>query len=331
MSSKIQETFKDYGKGTYHFAGKVVDAVAPYIPLFDIATKLIKEIIDLHDAAQYNKNTCARLMERVIDARGAIEKLQRTKKSNEEKFKDQNFYNTFQRFTNTLTKIKAFEEELSKMGNFRKTFEASLIKDKFISLTSEFDTAMRDLNFSMMVDNEAQRKRDFESLEEDHDEIKKLLIYTRETVIEKVEKVVQEVQVMKSQLEDKIDNIHDQLGDKPVFKPPKIDANQRSSLGELLIGIEELSEKYVERGALPKIYPDKQLDLDGTRCSNDYDDDFEGLTLGDHLDIKTIMPFDEGLKIHQQIRKNESSEKADTNTEIRMKRSLIISTSRVAS
>ncbi|CAG8439129.1 9224_t:CDS:2, partial [Dentiscutata heterogama] len=233
MTTKIQEntrsgsdTLKDYGKGTLYISGKVIDAVAPYIPLFDIATKLIKEIIDLHDAAQFNKNTCARLMERVIDARGAIEKLQRTKKINEEKFKDQNFYNTFQRFANTLVKIKVFEEELLKMGNLRKTFEASLIKEKFMNLTSEFDTAMRDLNFSMMIDNEAQRKRDFESLEEDHDEIKKLLIYTRETVIEKVEKVVQEVQVMKSQLEEKIDSIHDQVGDKPVFRPLKIDANQ---------------------------------------------------------------------------------------------------------
>ncbi|CAG8512342.1 44296_t:CDS:2 [Gigaspora margarita] len=547
------DTIKDYGKGAAYMTGKVIDAVAPYIPLFDVATKLIKEIIDLHDAAQYNKNTCARLMERVIDAQGAIEKLKRTKKINEERFRDQNFYNTFQRFTNILTKIKVFEEELSKMGNFRKTVEASMIKEKFINLTTEFDSTMRDLNFSMMVDNEAQRKRDFESLEEDHDEIKKLILYARDSVIDKVEKVVQEVQVMKSQLESKVDN-HDQSADKPVFKPPKIDnsqlhfcrsslaphnkgrikkmykgvvevecksinlsekakvqtylamigklgicpyilkflglakiegkdvqvsewtelgslkdfydrrdigwetkvviardicrgiaflnsvdvfhhdircenimltgryepkianfdlarefnefskeipdmkvlrwmapekmkgkrydtkceifsfgmtlwelafekypydkkfdkqhledlkryvtngcrekigfgkakdqnesaiqhklkeiiestwhqdPDQRPNLGELLIKIEELSEKHVEPDALPKIYPDKQLDLDGSRYCADFEEDFENFTLNDNPDIKTIMPFEDGLKIHQQIRKNESSE-----------------------
>ncbi|CAG8720467.1 1531_t:CDS:2, partial [Dentiscutata heterogama] len=89
------------------------------------------------------------------------------------------------------------------------------------------------------------------------------------------------------------------------------DPDLRPNLGELLIRIEELSEKHTEPGALPKIYPDKQLDLDGTRYSNDFEDDFEGFTLNDHLDIKTIMPFEEGLKIHQQIRKNESSEKVN--------------------
>ncbi|CAG8492772.1 5937_t:CDS:2, partial [Cetraspora pellucida] len=217
--------------------GKFIDAVAPYIPLFDVATKLIKEIIELHDAAQYNRNTCARLMERVIDANGAIEKLKRTKKINEKKFNDQNFYNTFQRFTNTLTKIKIFEEELSKMGNFRKTFEASIIKEKFVSLTGEFDSTMKDLNFIMTIDNEEQRKKDVESLEEDHAEIIKLINYTKETVIDKVEAVVQEVQIMRLQLEEKLDNRNEHSGDKSgykVYKPEYIGNEQlqycRSSL-----------------------------------------------------------------------------------------------------
>ncbi|CAG8833987.1 34220_t:CDS:1, partial [Racocetra persica] len=43
------------------------------------------------------------------------------------------------------------------------------------------------------------------------------------------------------------------------------DPDQRTNLGELLVRIEELCEKYVERGALPKIYPDKNLDLDGSK------------------------------------------------------------------
>lgn len=139
------DNVKDCRKGVAYVVGKGVDIVSPYIPLFDIATKLIKEIIDVYDATQYNKNTCERLVERVIDAQGAIEKLRRTKKFNKEKSGDQNFYNTFQRFTIILEKIKGFEEELSKMGNFRKKIEAVLIKETFISLTDEFDTTMRDL------------------------------------------------------------------------------------------------------------------------------------------------------------------------------------------
>ncbi|CAG8840570.1 24950_t:CDS:1, partial [Racocetra persica] len=58
---------------------------------------------------------------------------------------------------------------------------------------------------------------------------------------------------------------------------------------------------------LPKIYPDKNLDLDGSK--SEVYDDFEGLTINDSsCSIKTIMPFDDGLKIHQQIRKNEPCE-----------------------
>ncbi|CAG8512816.1 28476_t:CDS:10, partial [Gigaspora margarita] len=523
------DTVKDYGKGAVYMTDKVVNVVAPYIPLFDVATKLIKEIIDLHDAAQYNKNTCARLMERAIDAQGSIERLKRTKKINEERFKDQNFYNSFQRFTNILAKIKLFEEELSKIGNFKKIVEASLVKEKFINLTTEFDSTMSDLKFSIMVDNKAQRKRDFESLEKDHNEIKKLLIYTRDSVIDKVLKVVQEVQVMKSQLESRF-NHYDKSADKPVFKPQQIDTSQlqlcreplaphnkgrvkriysgvievefkritlsesvifqtnlamigklgispyilkfhglfkiegkdvqmiewaelslkdfydrhdirwetkvilardicrgivfldsvdvfhydircenimpkitnfklvrelksgyaleipnlivlrwmapeimegiryntkceifsfgmtlwelafekypykkrfnsshleelkkyviqgyrekitfdpdqRPNLVELLIRIEELSEKHVEAGALPKIYPYKQLDLDGSRFCDDIEVDFEDLML-DNSDIKTIMPFEDGLKIHQQIKKNESSETITDNADM---------------
>ncbi|CAG8442822.1 443_t:CDS:2, partial [Cetraspora pellucida] len=144
----------EYGKGTAYMAGRFIDAVAPYIPLFDVATKLIKEIIDLHDAAQYNKNTCARLMERLIN-------------------------------------------------------------------------------------------------------------YTKETVIDKVEAVVQEVQIMRLQLEEKLENRNDHSGDKS--------------------------------------------DLDGSKYVEDYDEDFDDLIINDSsCSIKTIMPFDDGLKIHQQIRKNES-------------------------
>ncbi|CAG8437804.1 9685_t:CDS:2, partial [Scutellospora calospora] len=257
---------KEYSQGTVYMAGKkVVDVVAPYIPLFDIAVKLIKEIIELHDAAQYNKNICARLMVRVIDAQGEIEKLKRTKKLNESKFKDQNYYNTFQRFNISLTKIKTFEEELSKMVNFRKTVEASLIKEKFMSLTDEFDTAMRDLSFSMMINNEEQRKEDF-----------------RSAVIDKAEEVRQEVQVMKSHLVEKIsdkidklaEKVNAQYNDKTVFKPTKIEANQ-------------LQYCHLDGSVAAK------------NCIDEDFGDFDDLTICDD-NIKQIMPLDVGLKIHQQ-------------------------------
>ncbi|CAG8609797.1 14210_t:CDS:10 [Gigaspora margarita] len=449
------DIINDYGEGTFY---KVIDVVAPYILLFDIAMKLIKEILELHYMAQYNKNISARLMERVLDA---------------------------QRFMNTLVKIKRFNEELSNKGNFRKIIEANLIKDRFISLTDEFDAAMKDLSFSMLVDNEEQRNKDYESLEEDIEKMNKV-----DVVIDKVEKVVQEVQVLKSQLSDKlifkpliIESVeckpinisknrevqtyfailsklgvcpyilkfhrlskikgidiqvlewtelgsledsynqydigwkakivftrdicrgiaflnsvnvyhHDircknimltsryeakianfdmaresqeqsrEIPDLSILRwiaPEKIKGkrfdtkckifsfgmmlwelsfekypyskksleeiknyvtggyreriifawhqylNQRINLGELLIQMEELYGNHVESGALLQIYPNKKLDLDGTRYSEDFED-LEDFTIYNNNNIKIIMPFEEGLKIYQQIRKNEFSE-----------------------
>ncbi|CAG8437797.1 9683_t:CDS:2 [Scutellospora calospora] len=315
----------DSAKGACNIAGRVIDIVAPYIPLFDIATKLIKEIIDIHDAAQYNKHICARLMDRVIDAQGAIEKLKRTKKINEEKFKDERFYKTFQRFTNILDDIKEFEIKLSKMGSFKKNIEANLIRDKFINLTKEFDSTMNDLSFSLMIENEEKRRKDAESLKEDFEEMEKILLYTKDVFIERTKEVNQEIRAIKSVLDDKLEKIADRLDDSKIyFKPEKIEANQlqichspddrikrKIKLGELLIQIEELHENYVEPGSLPQIFPDNSLDLEGSETEDNIEDlegfeeDFGDCTIGN---IKTIMPLNEGLKIHHQIKKGEFAE-----------------------
>ncbi|CAG8477807.1 307_t:CDS:2, partial [Cetraspora pellucida] len=122
-STIFMDNVKDYSKGVAYAVGKGVDIVSPYIPLFDIAVKLIKEIIDIYDATQFNRNTCERLMER--------------------------------------------------------------------------------------------RKKDFESLEEDIEEMKKILIYTQDVIFDKIKEVEQEVLLMKSQ-----------SGDKTVFKPTKIETDQ---------------------------------------------------------------------------------------------------------
>lgn len=87
------------------------------------------------------------------------------------------------------------------------------------------------------------------------------------------------------------------------------DPNQRINLGTLLIKLEELSKKYVKPGSLPQIFPDKKLDLGGEKYSEDLEDfeeDFDDCFVINY-NIKTIMPLNEGIKIHKQI-KNESIE-----------------------
>ncbi|CAG8610108.1 25542_t:CDS:2 [Dentiscutata erythropus] len=57
---------------------------------------------------------------------------------------------------------------------------------------------------------------------------------------------------------------------------------------------QELSKKHIEPDHMPEIYPDKRLDLDEPGYSKDY-------SINDYEKIKTIMPFDGGIKIHQQM------------------------------
>src|SRR5581483_10499414 len=86
---------------------------------------------------------------------------------NESKFRDKEYYKAFLRFVDVMKKIKSFIKDVSQIQGFKKYVKASLIKDKFHSLVREFEAVMNDLNFTMAIANEEQRRLDQESLNED--------------------------------------------------------------------------------------------------------------------------------------------------------------------
>src|SRR3954467_2301467 len=101
----LKDTLKDYSKEVLNLTVNVAGAASPFIPLFSVVINLANEVVKIYEMAQYNKKMCGSLLERAIVAECAVKKLLLMRKEYEEKFYDQNFYNAFKRFTNSLESI----------------------------------------------------------------------------------------------------------------------------------------------------------------------------------------------------------------------------------
>ncbi|RIA93093.1 kinase-like domain-containing protein [Glomus cerebriforme] len=175
------------------------DAIGPYLSLFKAASALVGEIVALYETAKYNKAICETLVERVIFSSGAIETLKYRKRKNEDKFRNEEYYKAFNRFIYVLTDIKEFVADISNIGVFKKYAKADFIKEKFETLTKHYDAAMNDLQFTMAVASEEQRRIDEEALEEDLNAMSK---YVGEIMGENLYNIYDEISFIKKHLND---------------------------------------------------------------------------------------------------------------------------------
>ncbi|RGB43082.1 kinase-like domain-containing protein [Rhizophagus diaphanus] len=166
-------------------------------------------IVDIYEMAEYNKNICNVLIERVELTRVSIELLQIRKLKKEKELRNESYYNAFCKFIYVLEKIKEYVEDISKIHFYRKYSKANSVKEKFIKLTEEYDNIMKDLHFTMAVDSEERRKSDEEALSEDLAEFDKYL----RTMSEKVDN-------------DKLNYIKKLLADKTFYGANKIDSKE---------------------------------------------------------------------------------------------------------
>ncbi|CAB4373870.1 unnamed protein product [Rhizophagus irregularis] len=176
--------------------GGVVSAIDPYVTLIETASGLIKLIIEICQAAEYNKKICRALAERVGITVGALELL---KLRQEKELRDEVYYDAFNKFIYILEKIKNYIDEISNIQGFRRYAKAIFVKEKFMKLTEEYDTTMKDLNFTLVIANEERRKNDEEALSEDLAEFDKYL----RTMGDQVDNIYEEVKYIKKHLDDK--------------------------------------------------------------------------------------------------------------------------------
>ncbi|CAI2170749.1 13593_t:CDS:2 [Funneliformis geosporum] len=211
-------------KASLGAVGTVGEAIKPFIPLIAAVTSIIGEVVKIYENVEYNKKICNALMDRVQIADGAIKILNRRKQENEKNFRNEEYYKAFVKFTDVMTRIKDFIKDVSQLQGYKKYLHASSIKDKFSNLVNDFEIVMKDLNFTMTIANEEQRKIDQQALTEDIAEMTRFLEKIEGGITcgnNQINTVLQEVILIKNQIE----SIHDiKKSNLPI--PESIKANK---------------------------------------------------------------------------------------------------------
>ncbi|CAB4392303.1 unnamed protein product [Rhizophagus irregularis] len=147
-------------------------SVVPYLPLITAATSLIKQTVEAYEYAQYNKKSCAVLIQRVQAAEVA---LNHCNQGSEKNFCKQSYYHSFERFVAVLREIKGFIQDLTHLSGYRKFISNDNIKVRFQQLITDFDSIVSDLQLIMFISNEEKRRKDIDILQKDINEMTRFL------------------------------------------------------------------------------------------------------------------------------------------------------------
>ncbi|CAB4412817.1 unnamed protein product [Rhizophagus irregularis] len=118
-------------------------------PLITAVASLTQQIVKAYESAQYNKESCATLIERVQTAEVAVQALNR--------------------------QIKEFVQDVTHLSGYRKFISSVHVKERFQQLITDFDCVVGDLQLAMVIANEEERQSDIAILQEDIDELTKFL------------------------------------------------------------------------------------------------------------------------------------------------------------
>ncbi|CAG8547433.1 815_t:CDS:2 [Acaulospora morrowiae] len=248
------------------FALTLGEIIKPFVPLFAEVSTITKEIIKAYDDAQYNKKSCSTLIDRVQAADIAVQALNRRKDENEEKFKNERFYISFERFVAILKQVRTFVQDVTRLSGYQKFISSASIKERFAQITGEFDSCVSDLKLAMIISNEEQRQRDFQILEEDLAEMAKFIesidggVTTMMNVghesFKGISTILKEVRIMNEKVELLIPSsgrltsrTQSAVNINEDFQPTNIDPND----------LEDVPEPENKRGKVIKKHLKKQL------------------------------------------------------------------------
>jgi uncharacterized protein YggU (UPF0235/DUF167 family) len=103
------------------------------IPLIQTASILITKIIEICEAAEYNKKICNTLAERMEIARSSIELF----KKYEKELDNKSYHEAFYKFIYVSENIKEYIEHISKIHGLSKYAKANSIKENFMKLNDD--------------------------------------------------------------------------------------------------------------------------------------------------------------------------------------------------
>ncbi|GES97471.1 kinase-like domain-containing protein [Rhizophagus clarus] len=144
FSSIISSTDSLVCTGT-ETASKIEVTFASFLPLIEEMNKLYDYIDKIHRNAQYNEITCKAMLERIRIANTDVGTLQIR---NLEFFSKKNLIN-FRNLVTVICEIRHFLADISQGS--KKYVHAEDIKEKFSNLIDEFETAIRLLQFYLII------------------------------------------------------------------------------------------------------------------------------------------------------------------------------------
>lgn len=164
---------KGFAKGTLKVINKTTKAL-PFGTLISEIAGLIYDIIKIYDNVECNQHICIALLERVDRAEICLRQFNRMWQENEAKFRDEGYYKSFCKFRLVLQEIQKFATDVTQFNRVKKFFRANKISERFKQLADDFDIVMKELDFTMAISNEEQRRIDQDILEKELEIIKKV-------------------------------------------------------------------------------------------------------------------------------------------------------------
>ncbi|PKC76119.1 kinase-like protein [Rhizophagus irregularis] len=128
-------------------ASKVEIPFADFLQLIDEVTKLYNKIVEIYQKAEHNKRICEAMLNRVKIADTALKNL---RIRNLDFFSKKN-YDNFRNLVIIIKEIRQFLIEITKSSGFEKLTGTSSINENFSNLIDKFESAIKPLQFSLII------------------------------------------------------------------------------------------------------------------------------------------------------------------------------------
>ncbi|CAI2167685.1 10141_t:CDS:10, partial [Funneliformis geosporum] len=134
--------------------GTVCDFIEPFagfLPLITEVTLMFNEIIKIYQTAEHNRKICGIFHDRVQIADTAVRNLKNRRDDNVDFFSTNNLIH-LQKLVNVIGKIRKLVGEISQLTGLSKYIQAKNIENEVKDLSSEFDSTILAIQFSLTVD-----------------------------------------------------------------------------------------------------------------------------------------------------------------------------------
>jgi serine/threonine protein kinase len=250
---EVKDTIGDTSKFALEAVSNVGEAVGPYLPLITAVAALTQQIVKAYESAQYNKKSCAALIERVQAAEVAVQALNRRKQENERNFCNRTYYISFERFVAILREIKGFIQDVTHLTGYKRFISSVHIKERFQQLITDFDSVVCGLQLAMVIANEEERKMDIDILQEDIYEMTKFLEKVEggvTTIDKKISNVLEHILTLKGKLSEKsfnpiINRIDPNELKEPIGSQPVISSRNKHKIHKKLYRGQDVACKLI--------------------------------------------------------------------------------------